>query len=101
MILAANEAGRRLRLLAPGILVPLSDGDDFLPTAFAADSVRLAAISFALQNLCRREIRAVRTVHDWFMDEARRLYRELVDKSTFTTSSPQEEAVFRIMHREK
>lgn len=101
MIEAATSDGRSLQLLAPGIVAPLSDGDrELLPEAFASDAVRRDALEYAIRSLCRRDIRSVRTAYGWLLQEARRLYRELTDRSPFTSANAHEAAVFELVRRE-
>jgi hypothetical protein len=100
MISAAEQDGRNLRLLAPGILLPMSDNNpDLVSKAFDAGPVRRDALAFAVRNLCRRDVRSLRTVHDWYMSEALRLHRTLEGGPGFEPADVREAAVFDIVRK--
>ncbi|MEA2817487.1 MAG: hypothetical protein QOI93_5216 [Rhodospirillaceae bacterium] len=101
LIVATERGGSSLRLLAPGIIVPMSDdAGGIVSYAFGSEAVLLDALCFALRNLCRREIRASRTVHDWYMGEAVRLCRALAGAPGFEPADIREAAVLDIVRRQ-
>ena len=98
MILQADVRGEKLRLLAPGTL--LADWEcvpHAILHAFDCDAVRRETLGFAVKTLCHREVRALPSVHAWYVAEARRLSEAIESGVSFVPENAREAAVYGIV----
>lgn len=101
LVRAAETNGQRLQLLAPGIVVSVAESDAAIVTkSFDLPFVRRAAFAFAISNLCRRDVRACRAAHDWYLAEGRRLLRAIDGDMAIQPANARQAAVLEIVRRE-